>query len=314
MKKADRLFVTAVSFVFLCIGRALPGTAGDSASAGSGRTAGSPIPSVNVHEGFVNPFAPEGPGAKADSSKKADTARFVEDKTVSPAENAPSAATSAGNAGVESKKSSIDLLMDLSFGVTPSYFKVNSGFYSGKGNTDVLFNIGIIVPFADRFFVEAALRDVRLANTISDSVIDPAGSSYGVHYQESMNFISLAVNAGIKFDLGIFAPYIYVTGEPSYLTSASQFIRRNSFTMFPDSSTYSVSLVRDNESTAQRNRFQLFAGCGAGVEISYGFGVIYLDACAKYAMRQTGYAELSPGQGSSTLVVFPVSLGIRFYL
>jgi hypothetical protein len=205
--------------------------------------------------------------------------------------------------------------MDLSLGLSLSRFEAKSPFYSSQGKHDVLFNIGIIALFSEKFYGELALRDFQLRYVISDSTADMMGSYFTTKAEESMNFVSLSMNLGMKFEIGLFTPYFYVVCEPAFLTSSRQLVKRKSYSLFlPDSAAYTISSVQDSKTTDKRARFQVFAGVGAGMEINYGYGVVYIDGGARIALRETGYRDFGPAETSSRLIVFPVSLGVRFYL
>jgi hypothetical protein len=316
MEKYRRAIIFLLLFLFPVLGQDLlkqKGAIGaDSVKADSTRV-DSVATAGKTDESFTNPYASESESASPvrDSSRKSDTAAASGTMNAVVLNVPPPVLADTGG----SKKISLDLLMDLSLGLSLSRFEAKSPFYSSQGNYDVLFNIGIIALFTEKFYGELALRDFQLRYATSDSTADMMGSYFTTKAEEGLNFVSLSMNLGMKFEMGSVTPYFYVACESAFLTSSRQLVKRKSFTLFlPDSAAYTVSSVQDSKTTDKRTRFQVFAGVGAGMEINYGYGMVYIDGSARIALRETGYRDFGPAETASRLIVFPVSFGVRFYL
>jgi hypothetical protein len=217
--------------------------------------------------------------------------------------------------GIGSQKPLLDLLLDISMGYSLSRFSTDSPFYSSESRGDLLFNIGIILPIGKRFFGEIAFRNTQIKYGMSDSTADQMGSYFTTKSEESRNYISLPMSFGVRHDFGSMAPYAYAVCEPAYLTSSGMMTRRKSHSLFlPDSAVYTIVSIQDKNVIDSRTRYQVFLGGGIGTEISYGYGLIYLDAGVRVAMRESGYLDFTPQETTSTLLFFPISMGLRFYL
>ncbi|MBN2037847.1 MAG: hypothetical protein JW768_13990, partial [Chitinispirillaceae bacterium] len=209
----------------------------------------------------------------------------------------------------------VDLFLDVSMGFGFSRFDVESPFYSTRGDADFIFDLGVVFPFRRVFFAKAAVRSLQLAYAISDSTADFMGSYFTTRADEWLHYLSLPMSVGCKFTIGPCSPYIFVRCEPAYLTSSHEVVERKSFTLFlPDSSTYTIVSVADNQTTDRRARGQVFVGGGGGVELSYGYGYLYIDGGVQIALIQTGYRDVSPEHAKSLFWIFPISAGLRFYL
>ncbi|MBN1129932.1 MAG: hypothetical protein JXA71_13145 [Chitinispirillaceae bacterium] len=260
-------------------------------------------PAPDTEDAFVNPFAGE-------STPAADTTDYSSNPFHNPAMHKTGIMT-----GIGSNKPLLDLLLDISMGYSLSRFSTGSPLYSSQSKGDLLFNIGVIFPIQELFYVEIAFRNTQIKYGISDSTADMQGSYFTTRAEESMNFISLPIHVGMKFDRGVVSPYCYASCEGALLTASHQLVKRKSYSFFlPDSAVYVISSVQDEETTGKRARYQVFAGGGIGIEISYGYGVVYLDGGIRAALLETGYRDFPPSETASVLMVFPFSFGLRFYL
>ena len=222
----------------------------------------------------------------------------------------------------ESDKFKLDLILDISRGMSITQFTVKSPDYiATEPKADFLFDIGLMLPFKKWFFTSVSFRYMKLKFSLSEELISSLGQttmSMTTGTEESMNFISAPIKFGMRFDMGVIIPYFYADMEAAYLTACSQFSVRDVHAIFPDSSEYLLSNdVKDINTTDYRERHQIFIGGGIGLEISYGYGYIYLDGGCQVALFETDEpndVKSLPLRTSSRIIYFPISLGIRFYL
>lgn len=223
--------------------------------------------------------------------------------------------TSAPESSDEPEGAAIDIILDLSIGVSTTLFKAEPKTISTGLKPNFLFDLGVIVPFLQRLYAGVSVRFLQLTYSLSDSVPGLHGSYLKTDTDECMRFLSAPVNLGMRFELGPVVPYFYATFEPAYLTSASRYTVNKTYVVSPiDSATLYVESTDDKKTTKQRERHQIFLGGGIGLEISYGYGAVYLDGSFLFALLEPGTQNTSPAQTSSSMKYFPISLGIRFFL
>ena len=218
---------------------------------------------------------------------------------------------------LETDKFTLDLILDISRGVSLTKLNaVEPDDIATKSNANFLFDIGIMIPFKKWFFASIHFRYAKLKFSLYRKTTFSMGQTT-IDTEEFMNFISAPVKLGLRYDAGPVVPYFYADIEPAYLTAGGQLAIEKTHTVFPDSTKTNITKTNDIETIDYRERHQIFIGGGVGVEISYGYGSIYLDAGCLYALFETD--ELNdeksrPLRTSSRIIYFPISLGIRFYL
>ena len=225
----------------------------------------------------------------------------------------------------ETEGGGIDLLVDLGLGVSLSRFFIEPEDLTTEGKPSFLFNPGVIIPFAKRFFAGISVRYMQISvdlsssySTISDNY---PSTSVKTYTNEIMTFISVPLKLGMRFELSKIIPYFYADIEPAYLTGSNQFISEEIHTVFTDGSEYFLpgeKNTKDMETTGNRKREQIFVGGGIGIEFPYGYGSVYIDGGCKYGVFDTDISEAQghsmPWRNASSVIYFPVSLGIRFFL
>ena len=237
--------------------------------------------------------------------------------------------TAATNESLDdAQEGGIDILVDLGLGVSLSRFFIEPKDISTKGKPSFIFNPGVIIPFAKRFYGGIALRYMQISVDLSLSNSSVDGSYAEItsktNTNEIMTFLSVPVKLGMRFETPKITPYFYVDIEPAYLTGSNQFVSKEVRVIYPDGTEYFMPgelNSSDIKTTDYRERHQIFAGGGIGIEISYGYGFVYLDGCCQYALLPTDNPDFKmkidhsvPYRSSSRVIYFPVSLGIRFYL
>jgi hypothetical protein len=264
-------------------------------------------------------------GQQRDSISAGDSAGATPGGHPSPAERVPGQAAAPQtqtqareNFGDEKKL--IDILLDISQGFTMTRFIVKEPDYiSTRGKYDFTYAIGIMLPFKQRFYAEVGFRYMRLkfslSSTLWSSVTNQTVSTDTKY--ELMNFVSLPVQLGMRFEIRRFIPFFYIDCVPAYLTAGSQYVVVKSETIFSDGSKMKSTYTQDIETTKNRARFQTALGGGIGLEWLYGYGSIYLDGSCQFVLGDPDAKNDTvslPQRTASRLIYFPVSLGLRFFL
>lgn len=225
----------------------------------------------------------------------------------------------------EAEVGGVDIIVDLGLGVSLSRFFIEPEDVTTEGKPSFLFNPGVIIPFAKRFFAGVAIRYMQLSVdlSISYSTIDNdyPSTSVKTNTNEIMTYVSVPIKLGMRFELNKATPYFYADIEPAYLTGSNQFIATEIKTIFTDGSEYFIASeknTKDMETTGSRKREQIFIGGGIGIELPYGYGSVYIDGGCKYGVFDTDISEEQghsiPWRNAGRVIYFPVSLGIRFFL
>jgi len=218
-----------------------------------------------------------------------------------------------------SKKIPFDLLLDISRGVSITRFTVREPEnISTSSNADYFYDIGVLIPIKKRFFAGIAFRYVQLKFTLHHEIASSILDQKTVFTtQELMNYISLPLKFGMRFKFGRCIPYFYADFEGALLTGASQFVRKESVTVYPDSARQSSVVIQDINTTSSRKRFQPFVGAGVGLEVFYGYGTVVIEGGCQYGLVDPDAendAKSVPVRLSSSIIYFPISAGLRFFL
>ncbi len=219
-----------------------------------------------------------------------------------------------------SKKPKIDILVDLSVGMNSTLFEATPEIksepetFSTGTKLDFIFEAGVMIPFLKRFYAGIFLRYFGLKYNLSDSIPGVNGSYSTIDTEESLHFLSVPIKLGANIEFNIFTPYVFAEFQPAYLTSAVRHTSTENYTIFPDSALLFTNPEEDKDITEQRERHQIFAGAGVGLDISYGYGSVYLEGGVMFALREPGIGDSSPVLKSSEIRYFPFSLGVRFFL
>ena len=269
-----------------------------------------------------NPFITEEEAADSET-KQEDDAEMPENPFLTGEET-----VSADEPIEEEEGGGIDILVDLGLGVSLSRFFIEPEDLSTKGKPSFIFNPGVIIPFAKIFYGSIAIRYMQLSVDLSHS-FSSADDSYAkiiskTNTNEVMTFLSVPIKVGMRFETQRITPYFYADIEPAYLTGSNQFVSKEVRGVFPDGTEYLMpgeKNTSDINTTDYRERHQIFIGGGVGIEISYGYGFVYIDGCCQYALFETDNPDFNtkvdhsiPYRSSSRVIYFPVSLGIRFFL
>jgi hypothetical protein len=270
---------------------------------------------------FVNPFATgdeEDETVLQDEIKPEETPDTISTPFLSEDQTEEDAFDEAGGG--------FDFLVDLGVGLSLPRFEVEPNNISTEGKPSFIFNGGLVVPFAKWFYAGVSLRYLQLSFDLlmSDSQnIDIDSVDYyfeDFNTKEKLAFISVPIQLGMRFELGLVTPYFYADIEPAFLTGGHQFCVWKSQIFFKNGDIDKKTYNSDIGLTDKREQFQIFVGGGAGIEVSYGYGALYLDGSVQYAPKQidkSGYTQgvsSLPARSSCKAIYFPVSIGIRFYL
>ncbi len=221
---------------------------------------------------------------------------------------------------VSEQRGGIDLLVDLAIGANFSQFTIEPSYIQSEGKPTYLFDVGAMVPFANILFAKVGFRYVQLScdKSVFDTTdTEPPTIFSELQTQEFMAFASVPIKFGLRFELNLFTPYVYVDVEPAYLLAGGQFVTEKTRTVFPEGFELSTQSDATINTTDLRERYQVFLGGGLGLEFSYGYGYVYVDGAVQYVLRETNPIrdlKSKPRQLSSRILFFPISLGLRFYL
>ncbi len=299
---------------------------------------------TNVSDTIVEESTPKPPkedssavvDSEGDDSEDFSNPFFVDDGAeIEPEETAPpdsseeEASFVSGSPTADQKeffddgdRAGIDVLVDLGLGASLPRFDVKPDYLGTSGTPKFIFNSGILLPFGRFFYGGVHLRFLQLAFTVTHSESIDLGvisrQTYTYDTRETMTFISLPLQAGMRFELSAVTPYVYASVEPAYLTSGHQFAKKTTTTTFnATGEEETITFNSDIDLTDIREQIQLFVGIGVGLELSYGYGAIYIDGALQYSPIQTDKSNDTsslPLRSSCNVLYTPVTLGIRFFL
>lgn len=267
---------------------------------------------------FVNPFATTDEEAEAvsdDAEKSEDTSDTVENPFLAQAET-----SEVEDDAFEDEEGGLDFLVDLAVGVSLPRLEIKPDNITSEGRPSFLFNAGIIIPFAKWFYGGISVRYLQFAFNLSKADTTKAlGSVMQNEFdtREKMTFVSAPIQLGMRFEIGLFTPYFYADIEPAYMTGGHQFAKVTTNTMFMNGDVEKETYNADIDLTDLREELQLFVGGGIGLEMSYGYGAIYVDGSFQWAPKQIDKStdlKSLPLRTSSKALYFPVTIGIRFFL
>ncbi len=267
---------------------------------------------------FENPFLSE------DKEVSAQEETITEDSTETTSN--PFLAEEEGGVPAEEpeagfEQGGVDILLDLGVGVSLSYFTVKPDYINTEMKPDFLFQPAMIIPFARLFYGSIALRYLRVSLKMSYNLTSFSNTetiTISENTDELLSYISVPCKVGMRFNVGIFTPYFYTDVEPAYLSSAEQYIKSEKEIIYASGVKFVAPETEDRNTTDYRERLQLFAGGGIGLDISYGYGSVYIDGGIQVALLDTDHGdglEVSrPYRTSVKFIYFPITIGIRFYL
>lgn len=265
-------------------------------------------PSEESSEVFKNPFIETDLKESKDSS--------IEDSKIADVTNSTEA-TLPDSSSQQERDFPLDLLIDLSIGANMNLLMVEPNYISTEGKANFYSSAGIIVPFGRWFYAGVSVCFMKLScdfhNTdtayVNGTFINKTTS------EELLTFISAPIKIGVRFDAGTVAPYFYAEFEPAYLASSYLNAKEESeVTYIDDGPKQFFEKTTESETTMYRERHQIFLGGGAGIEISYGYGAVYINAGCNYSMLDEGNEKSKPLRNKCRILHFPVSIGVRFFI
>ncbi len=215
----------------------------------------------------------------------------------------------------------LDLQLNLSLGISLTEFKLPED-ASTQMKPRFLLDVGVVIPFLKWFYAGVSLKYLQLSVGLSKSYStfpnDYPVVTGTIKTEEKLTYVSAAVKCGMRFELETILPYFYIGIEPAYLTAAGQYTVENTHTLWDVNGPEQFDKIQtDNRVTRQRERHQIFAGGGIGLEIFYGYGSIIIDGGLLYGLFDNDESNDTKSvfkRTSCRIFYFPVSLGIRFYL
>lgn len=265
-------------------------------------------PSEESSEVFKNPFIETGLKESKDTS--------IEETKTSDA-TSPTDSTLPELSSQQERTLPIDLIIDLSVGANMNLPIVEPDYITSEGNANFYSSAGVIIPFGRWFYAGVSVCFMKLScdfhNTdtayVNGIFINKTTS------EELLTFISAPIKIGMRFDAGTVAPYFYAEFEPAYLTSSYLFAKEESeVTYINGGPKQSFIATTESETTLYRERHQIFLGGGAGIEVSYGYGAVYINAGCNYSMLDGGNEKSKPLRNKCRILHFPVSIGVRFFI
>lgn len=212
----------------------------------------------------------------------------------------------------------LDMLMSIERGAVLSRLTPKPDYIKTQGKLGYTFQLGLKFPFKEFFHAGASLCYYQVEYFLKESLESLYGGSYQIKTTETLNFLALPVDLGIRHDFGFVSPNLFIQAAPAVFVSGHYFAEKKLQTVFPgnESITHNETLDRDISKERDRGRFQLIYGGGGGLDIPYGYGIITLKAGCDFFALDLGDNEENtlPVRSSSRLMLFYLSLGLKFYL
>lgn len=265
-------------------------------------------PSEESSEVFKNPFIETGLKESKGSS--------IEETKTSDA-TSPTDPTLYDSSSQQERVLPIDLIVDLSVGANMNLLMVEPNYITTEGKANFYSSAGIIVPFGRWFYAGVSVCFMKLSCNFNNTDTAYVNGTFikKTTSEELLTFISAPIKIGMRFSAGIVIPYFYAEFEPAYLTSSYLFAKEESeVTYINGGPKQSFIATTESETTLYRERHQIFLGGGAGIEVSYGYGAMYINAGCNYSMLDGGNEKSKPLRNKCRILHFPVSIGIRFFI
>jgi hypothetical protein len=157
--------------------------------------------------------------------------------------------------------------------------------------------------------------DVDLENNRSP---EPGETIVNITSTEELNYLTVPISAGARLGNDYFSVYSMAGVTPALLLSAGLHTRKTIHTKFEKNSEVVSEVISDRNIADYRQYYQIFGEIVLGLEVHYGYGMIYAEGAYLRALR--GVHEYpndpftEPARGSTLLQVVPLSLGLRFYI
>ncbi|MGM0461673.1 MAG: hypothetical protein ACQEQ4_04555 [Fibrobacterota bacterium] len=157
--------------------------------------------------------------------------------------------------------------------------------------------------------------DVDLKNNRSP---EPGETIVNITSTEELNYLTVPISAGARVGNDFFSAYTMAGVTPALLLSAGLHTRKTMHTRFENDTEVISEVISDRNIADYRQYYQIFGEIILGLEVHYGYGMIYAEGAYLRALR--GVHEYpndpftEPARGSTLLQVVPLSLGLRFYI
>ena len=264
-------------------------------------------PSEESSEVFKNPFIESGLKESKDTS--------IESSKTS---DAPSSTDSTlpELSSQQERDFPLDLLIDLSIGANMNLLMVEPNYITTEGKANFYSSAGIMVPFGRWFYAGVSVCFMKLSCNFNNTDTAYVNGTFinRTTSEELLTFISAPIKIGMRFSAGTVVPYFYAEFEPAYLTSSYLYAKESEVSYTNGGPKQSFIATTESETTLYRERHQIFLGGGAGIEISYGYGAVYINAGCNYSMLDEGNDKSKPLRNKFRILHFPVSIGIRFFI
>lgn len=279
--------------------------------------------STTESDDFVNPFLNGTTVEITEEESTTDTTTTVE------AENPFLKEIEDEEVQMDENEVGTDILIDLGVGGNiPKIIVQGTGHKTvSQGRVNIVVEPGIIIPFKKHFFVGIYGRYLQLSYSLKESrVEDGAGGLEKIEYEsdsrEDISFITLPIRIGGKYAFGKITPYIYGNFETSYLVSAHQYAIASQSQYYKNGTIYRFGVTSDlnmkvnRDEKIDKSNFTFFAGGGGGIEIAYGYGLVYLDAGLQVQLNDNvGNLSVEITKRDKIRAIYmPFSIGVRFFL
>jgi hypothetical protein len=219
-----------------------------------------------------------------------------------------------GMTGGTKTRISREIIIEISRSFIFSKIAVGPSFIETRTRPGFSWDIGIKLPFKNYFFCGAALQYLQIEFDLLQQ-ISAAGDSSSIQTRETSTYCALPLSFGCKYNIGIFSPFIRITGGPALFTSGNYLTREKVTVNIPDEGTLSYEKIYDVTITADdRRAVQAIIGISGGFEIEYGYGSVCLSAGVERFLLDPGSANTRPLRTASSVLYFPIALGLYFTL
>jgi len=218
--------------------------------------------------------------------------------------------------------------LDVSRGVTFSSVAALPDNLAISGETGFAWNIGMHIPLKRWLRIGVSLRYQQVSfgishsevlpnwpmepDTADSSTADLPAPSIDIDTREELRFLSLPIDIGVRISIRRFSPYLFGAVEPAIFLSGNYLAKETTVAVFEDEAVLTWEKTYDQDVTDDRGRYHLFLGGGIGLEYEYGYGSFYVTGACMVALTELGDTNTMPVRTSSTLITFPVALGLRF--
>jgi hypothetical protein len=214
-------------------------------------------------------------------------------------------------------------LIDISAGGVLTRYEpgANTTLLETAPSSSLFFDAGIDLRFLNYFYTSVSCRYLHLCFDVNRLESEEIGlfensTISDIRSTEELHYVTVPFSFGMRFQIGSIAPYIFGEIEPALLVGAHLHSRTELTTEFENGAELSKKYASDSDVLEYREDKQLFYGGGVGIDINYGYGVVYLETALKFSLRAHDRSNdpiSVPLRGEGSLIYVPITLGLRFF-